>query len=257
MSEWILLIAVCVLGSIIGSFLNVCIVRIPKSMSIVMPASHCPACHKPIRFYDNIPLLSYILLKGTCRFCKAPISFRYFLVELLTPLLLLLFYARYGLSVSLACAFIFAAALIVITFIDLAHQIIPDVISLPGIPLFFICSFFVPWVSPAQSFWGILTGGGILYAFAAGYKLLAKKEGMGGGDIKLLAMIGAFLGWQGALVALVLAACAGSIIGIIMIIYKGKNLKYAIPFGPFLALGALCALLFGQELIILYLNMGR
>jgi len=256
MLHWTTLIALWTAGSIIGSFLNVCIVRIPQGMSIVLPASHCPACRTPIPFYDNIPLLSYILLKGRCRHCRTPISFRYVVVELLTPVLLLLLYMHYGLSLALACAFIFVASLIVITCVDLVHQIIPDVISLPGIPFFFLCSFFVPWVNPVQSLWGIAVGGGILFVFAAGYKLLTKKEGMGGGDIKLLAMIGAFLGWRGALVTLVVAACLGSVIGLALIICKGKNLKYAIPFGPFLAFGALCALLFGDRLIRLYTAIG-
>jgi len=256
MADWITPIALWAVGSIIGSFLNVCIVRIPRGISIVLPASHCPVCHTPIAFYDNIPLLSYIVLKGRCRHCRTPISFRYVAVELLTPALLMLLYLHYGLSLALACAFIFVASLIVITCIDFVHQIIPDVISLPGIPFFFLCSFFMPWVTPLQSLWGISAGGGILFAFAAGYKLLTGKDGMGGGDIKLLAMVGAFLGWRGALVTLVVAACLGSLIGIALIICKGKNLKYALPFGPFLAIGALCALLFGEQLIRLYTALG-
>lgn len=257
MPEGIILILLFVLGGSVGSFLNVCIVRIPEKLSIVMPPSHCPRCKKPIAFYDNIPLLSYIILGGRCRNCKQPIPFRYFVVELLTAAALPGLYVWYGLTLPLALSFIFCAALIVITFIDLQLQIIPDVISLPGIPLFFLCSFVVPWTTPLESAIGIFVGGGVLYGVAAGYYFFRKKEGMGGGDIKLLAMIGAFLGWKGALVALVVGAFAGSIIGITVMLLKGKDMKYAIPFGPFLSLGALCSLLYGAELLHWYLSLGR
>ncbi len=257
MGETTILIFLFLFGSVIGSFLNVCIVRIPGKLSVVLPASHCPACKTPIAWYDNIPLLSYLLLAGRCRSCRAAISLRYFFVELLTPCVLVFLYQRFGLSAALPVAFIFSAALIVITFIDVQHQIIPDVITLPGIALCFAGSFIVPWNRPLQSLIGILVGGGVLYLFAAGYELLTKKEGMGGGDIKLLAMIGAFLGWKGALVSLVLGALIGSIIGIFAMLLRGKNLKYAIPFGPFLSIGAFCALLNGEQLIALYLSLGR
>lgn len=257
MLETTVLVFLFVFGSTIGSFLNVCIVRIPEKISIVLPASHCPRCKKPIPWYYNIPLLSYLLLGGKCRYCRAPIAFRYFIVELLTPVVLLMLYSAYGLSLPLLAAFIFSSSLIVITFIDLKHQIIPDVISLPGIPICFACSFVAPWTDPLQSLIGICVGGGVLYLFAGGYKLLTKKEGMGGGDIKMLAMIGAFLGWKGALAALILGSFAGSVLGIILIIVKGKNFKYALPFGPFLAVGAFCALLFGEQLIRFYLAIGR
>ena len=257
MSEWILVGSLFVVGSAIGSFLNVCIVRIPAKISIVFPSSHCPACKRPIPFYYNIPLISYIVLGGRCRYCKAPILFQYFLVELLTPVIMIVLYFFFGISPAFISSFIFSAALIVITFIDLRLQIIPDVISLPGIPLCFLCSFILPWTDPVQSLVGIFVGGGVLYLFALGYQLLTKKDGMGGGDIKLLAMIGAFLGWKGALATLIIGAFAGSIIGIALIVFKDRNLKYAIPFGPFLALGAFCTLLFGEELIRFYLSIGN
>jgi leader peptidase (prepilin peptidase)/N-methyltransferase len=255
MADWIFLGALFSLGSTIGSFLNVCIVRIPEGMSIVLPPSHCPSCKKPIPFYCNIPLVSYIVLGGRCKFCKIPIPFRYFIVELLTPVLFLVLFFFFGLSFVFLVAFLFTAALIVVTFIDLKLQIIPDVISLPGIPICFLCSFIVPWTDPLQSLFGILAGGGVLYVFAQGYYFLTKKEGMGGGDIKLLAMIGAFLGWQGALVTLMLGACAGSIIGSIIMVLKGKDFKYAIPFGPFLAAGAFFAMLFGDAIITFYVSL--
>jgi leader peptidase (prepilin peptidase)/N-methyltransferase len=257
MVEGFILLVLFLFGSIVGSFLNVCIVRIPEKISIVMPPSHCPTCKKPIAFYDNIPLLSYIILGGRCRHCRAPIAFRYFVVELLTAVLLPGLYCWYGLTAALGLSFLFCAALIIITFIDLQLQIIPDIISLPGIPLCFLCSFVVPWTTPLESAIGILVGGGVLYGVAAGYFFLMKKEGMGGGDIKLLAMIGAFLGWKGALIALVVGSFVGSIIGVTVMLLKGKDLKYAVPFGPFLSLGAVCSLLFGHGLLRWYVTLGR
>jgi len=257
MAELYILFVLFLFGAVIGSFLNVCIVRIPEKISIVMPASHCPQCKKPIAVYDNIPMVSYIILGGRCRHCKLPIPFRYFLVETLTAVLLPTLYFWFDLTLALPASFAFCAALIVITFIDLKLQIIPDSISLPGIPLCFLCSFIVPWTTPLESGIGILVGGGLLYCVAEGYFYLTKKEGMGGGDIKLLAMIGAFLGWKGALIALVAGSFAGSIVGITVMLLKGKDLKYAVPFGPFLSLGAVCSLLYGQELLRWYLTLGR
>jgi leader peptidase (prepilin peptidase)/N-methyltransferase len=226
-------------------------------MSIVFPASHCPSCKKPIPFYYNIPLISYIMLGGRCRYCRRSISFQYFFVELFTPIIMLLLFYHFGINISFIISFIFSAVLIVITFIDLRHQIIPDIISLPGIPLFFLSSFIMPGGDYKQSLVGIVVGGGILYIFAAGYKLITGKEGMGAGDIKFLAMIGAFLGWKGALATLIMGAFAGSVIGIILILAKGRDLKYAVPFGPFLSAGAFCALLFGEKLIHFYLTFGN
>jgi len=256
MPPTLLLIAAFILGTIIGSFLNVCIVRLPQNASIVFPASHCPYCGAAIRAYDNIPLLSYILLSGRCRACKAPISLRYFIVELLMGVLMAVLFLHFGLSLTFVLSAAFTAALVVITCIDLQHQIIPDRISLPGIPLAFLCSFVLPWNSWLDSLLGIAVGGGVLYAFALAYYLLTKKEGMGGGDIKMLTMIGAFLGWKGALASLMLAAVAGSLIGLMLIVIKGKNFKYAVPFGPFLAAGAFCAMLYGESLITWYCSIG-
>lgn len=257
MPEWFVLLFLFLLGSTVGSFLNVCILRIPKNISIVFPPSHCPACKDPIPFYLNIPLISYLLLGGKCRKCKTAISFQYFFVELVTALTAILLYFFFGLNLSLLAAFLFCSALIVITFIDLEHQIIPDRISLPGMVICFFCSFFTPWTDPVQSGIGILVGGGTLYLFAEGYHLLTRKEGMGGGDIKLLAMIGAFLGWKGALTALMAGAFLGSLVGIVLILFKGKNTKYAIPFGPFLSAGAFLSLLWGDQIVRFYLNLGR
>jgi leader peptidase (prepilin peptidase)/N-methyltransferase len=249
-------------GAAAGSFLNVCIRRIPEARSIVSPGSQCPSCSSPIRFYDNIPIISYIVLGGRCRHCSATISAEYPLVETLTAVLTVLLYVRFGLSPGLAVYFVFTAALIVITFIDLRLRIIPDVISLPGIGVGLAASAVraLPggWSQLVNglsgSFLGILAGGGILLVVATAYNLVTGKEGMGGGDIKLLAMIGAFLGWKGALFTLFAGSFAGAVVGGILMLFFGKDLKYAVPFGPFLALGALVHLFSGEAILGWYIE---
>lgn len=253
MSNPLEIIAGFFFGLIVGSFLNVCIGRLPENLSIVKPASRCPRCETPISFYDNIPVLSYLWLKGQCRNCREPIGMRYPAVELLTGLLTALCVFRFGVSAAAAVYFVFAASLIVITFIDIDHRIIPDVISLPGIPLFFAGSFLLPAVTPLESLIGILAGGGSLFLVAWVYYLLTGNEGMGGGDIKLLAMIGAVVGWQGVILTIFAASVTGTVIGGAMMIASGKNMKLAVPFGPFLAIGALIHVFYGQELISWYL----
>ncbi len=242
-----------VFGAMIGSFLNVCIWRIPEGKSIVFPASHCPRCDKSIRPYDNIPVLSWLILRGRCRDCGEPISPRYPLVEILTALLSWAIFWKYGLSLEYLAAFLFAAALVVITFIDFDHQIIPDVISLPGIPVFFLLSVFVMDLSFFDSLLGVLIGGGFLYLIAVGYELLTKREGMGGGDIKLLAMIGAFLGWKSLFFVVFMSSILGALVGVVLIAIKGKDMKYAVPFGPFLSIAAVMYLFVGSELTHLVL----
>jgi len=228
-----------VLGAVIGSFLNVCIWRIPEGKSIVTPASHCPKCGNPVRFYDNIPLVSWIVLRGRCRDCGESISPRYPLVELLTALLSLVMAWLYGPGLQYLAAFLFTAALVAITFIDLDHQIIPDVISLPGIPVLFLLAWLVMGVPFWESLLGILAGGGFLYLIAVGYELLTKREGMGGGDIKLLAMIGAFLGWKSLFFVVFMSSILGAAVGVVLIAIQGRDMKYAVPFGPFLSIAAL------------------
>jgi leader peptidase (prepilin peptidase)/N-methyltransferase len=240
-----------VFGSVVGSFLNVCIYRLPREESIVFPGSHCPHCNRAIRFYDNIPIISYLLLRGKCRACGATISRRYVTVEALAACFSLVLFLHFPLFEYLVY-FAFCSSLIVITFIDLDYQIIPDVISLPGIPVGFLCSFLLSRVTYLDSLLGILLGGGILYAVAAGYLLLTKTEGMGGGDIKLLAMIGAFLGYKAVLVTVFVSAFVGSVVGVTLMLLKGKDRKYAIPFGPFLALAAVICLFWQQQLIAWY-----
>ena len=240
-------------GLCIGSFLNVCIYRLPAGKSIVHPPSSCPGCDNLIRWYDNIPVLSWLILRGRCRHCQTSISMRYPLVELLTGGFAMIVWMRYGLAWPTVVYFIFISALLTITFIDIDHRIIPDVISLPGIPIGFAASFLLPHTTWMDSIIGILTGGGCLLAIAWGYQLITGKDGMGGGDIKLLAMIGAFLGWKGVLFTIMAASFTGTLIGVVIMIRARKGMKLAIPFGPFLAIGAISYIFFGPQLIEWYL----
>ncbi|HOO91706.1 MAG TPA: prepilin peptidase [Syntrophales bacterium] len=235
-----------ILGAIVGSFLNVCIYRIPSGKSIAFPASHCPTCGHPVKFYDNIPIISYIFLRGKCRNCHERISPIYPAVELLTAVMSFILFRKYGLSFEYLLSFVFTCALIVITFIDLKHQIIPDIITLPGIPLFALAAIFVMDVSIKDSLIGILIGGGSLYLVALIYQLLTKRDGMGGGDIKLLAMLGGFLGWQSLWFIIMASSLIGAVAGISVMIAKGQDSKYAIPFGPFLSIGALAYIFWGN-----------
>jgi leader peptidase (prepilin peptidase)/N-methyltransferase len=242
-------------GSIVGSFLNVCILRLPQKKSLLFPASHCPHCRQPIRFYDNIPLISYLVLRGRCRFCGQPISPQYVIVELLTALFSLLLFLHYSLT-EYFIYFAFFSSLVVI---DLKHQIIPDAISLPGIGAGFLASFVLPRITYLDSLLGIALGGGILYFVALGYYLITKTEGMGMGDVKLLAMIGAFLGSKAVVITIFLSAFLGAVVGVAIMVIKGKSRKYAIPYGPFLSIGAVLSLFWGDVLLAWYYHflMGR
>jgi leader peptidase (prepilin peptidase) / N-methyltransferase len=261
-SPWALSLVAFVFGSILGSFLNVCIVRLPNKESIVNPSSHCPNCKAGIAFYDNIPLVSYLFLRGRCRLCKERISPRYFFVELLTGVLTVALLFRFGPSLGFLVSLIFIAALIVISFIDLDVRIVPDVISLPGIGLGLLASFLqYPWPidplsippSPFDSLIGILAGGGFLLLVAWLYECFTGIEGMGGGDVKLLAMIGAFLGWPSIPLTLFFASITGSVIGVFLMVRAGAGGKYALPFAPFLCLGAVLYLFFGMQVVQFYL----
>jgi leader peptidase (prepilin peptidase)/N-methyltransferase len=244
-----------ILGCVIGSFLNVCIYRIPAGKSIVSPPSSCPVCGHRIRCYENIPIISYLFLSGQCSSCHNKISLRYPLIEAFTGLLFTAVIYYCGLSVATLVYWLFVAALVVISFIDLDHRIIPDVISLPGIVIGFVCSFFIPWLTWLDSLLGILIGGGILFLIAWLYELIAKREGMGGGDIKLLAMLGAFLGWKAILPIVFLSSLLGTVIGVPSMLLQKSDTKFAIPFGPFLAAAAIIYLFWGQPLINWYLNL--
>ncbi len=243
------------LGLSLGSFLNVCIYRIPLKQSIVHPPSSCPHCGERIRFYDNIPLLSYFFLMGKCRHCHHRISLRYPIVECLTGVLSLVLFTTYGISFQYLLLLLFAATLVMISFIDLDHRIIPDVLSLPGVAAGWAVSLF-PWsVYWLDSLIGTLAGGGSLYLVAIVYERITGREGMGGGDIKLLAVIGAWMGWQALPLIVLIASLTGAVIGIVFILCAGEGYRFRIPFGPFLSLGALLYLFFGQDLTKWYFGL--
>jgi leader peptidase (prepilin peptidase)/N-methyltransferase len=272
-----------VAGLIVGSFLNVCIFRVPLDLSVVRPGSSCPHCGAAIRWYDNIPILGFVLLSGRCRDCSERISFRYPAVEILT--------ATTFVAIELAgfaphITFLYwalASAYIVIAVIDIDYKIIPDVISLPSLTIAPAVAFIVMQLTPngiygvdwvvryvsgygmagysprldqsVESLVGILVGGGIIWGIAAGYELIRKQEGMGFGDVKLMAMIGGFQGWQAAVFALVIGSMLGTIIGVIAMIAKRGRLDMEIPFGPFLVAGAMLHLLGGPKLIAWYFGL--
>ncbi len=242
-------------GMCVGSFLNVCIHRLPQGTSIVSPPSACPKCGASIRWYDNIPVISYLLLRGRCRGCKTHISIRYPIVELITGLFALITWMQFGLTPAALIYFAFIAAMLVITFIDIDLQIIPDVISLPGIPIGFAASFLLPDIGWLNSLIGIAAGGGILYAVMWGYQAITGKAGMGFGDVKLLAMIGAFIGWKGVLFTIMSSSFFGTVVGGILMLKSGKGLKTRIPFGPFIAAGGILYLFLGPQIIHWYFGI--
>ena len=236
-----------ILGAIVGSFLNVCIYRIPSGKSIVFPASYCPTCGHPVKVYDNIPIISYILLRGKCRNCHERISPIYPAIELLTAVMSLILFRKYGLSFEYLFSFVFTCALIVITFIDLKHQIIPDIITLPGIPLFALAAIFFMDVTIKDSLIGILAGGGCLYLVAVLYPLHFVLAGP-----QDEAMLGGFLGWQSLWFVIMASSLIGAAAGISVMISKGKDSKYAIPFGPFLSIGAIAYIFWGNMVMKLF-----
>lgn len=267
-----------IFGLLVGSFLNVCIVRLPREGSIVRPPSHCPRCKGSIKFYDNIPVVSFLLLRGKCRTCGEPISWRYPLVELLNGLLYAWTIHVFGLGGEAFLVMALCSALIVITFIDFDYQIIPDVISLPGMvvglvlapffmsalqdPLPFRLDLLLPTTGPyltglINSFIGLLLGGGPLLAIGWAWEKLRHVEAMGGGDVKLMGMVGSFLGWKGALLTIMLGALAGSVAGILLILFKRHKMEKVIPFGPFLAVGSIAAMFYGPDIISWYLGLLR
>ncbi|MFQ5597019.1 MAG: prepilin peptidase [Nitrospiria bacterium] len=248
---------VLLFGLIVGSFVNVCIYRIPREESIVFPGSHCPSCQSPIRVFENIPILSFVLLKGRCRSCRTPIPWRYPLVEALHGLGFLFIVNQFGFTLQSLVYGIFLSSLIAVTFIDLSHRIVPDLITLPGMVLGVITASTVLPPGAISSIIGLLLGGGLFYLVAVLSLALLKKEGMGGGDIKLIAMIGAFLGWKGMLLTIFLAALSGSLVGISLVVFQGRNRAEPIPFGPFLALGAIISLFWENGILGWYLSIGR
>jgi leader peptidase (prepilin peptidase)/N-methyltransferase len=244
-------------GAAVGSFLNVCIYRLPGSLSIIRPRSMCPSCKTQIAFYDNIPILSYLWLRGRCRRCGATISLRYPVVETTAGLFAVALFNRHGVAPEGFILYAFVAALLVVTFIDLDHQIIPDVITYPGILVGFLSSFVVDHITYKESLMGILLGGGSLFLVASVYYLLTRKEGMGGGDIKLLAMVGAFLGWKAVIFTIFVGSAIGTVVGVAVALRTHGGRKMAVPFGPFLSLGALLFLFCGQQIIGWYTALMR
>ena len=248
-----------IFGSLIGSFLNVCIIRMAKEESVVTPRSHCVKCKKLIAWYDNIPLVSFILLRGKCRSCGEKFSFRYFFIELLTALSFLGLYRYFGLQPILLPYLVMISGFIVATFTDIDERIIPDEISVGGMVVGVILSFAIPQLHQTDSYlislWrsvlGVLIGGGSIYLMGIIGDFLFKKESMGGGDVKLMAMIGAFLGWKLALLAFFIAPFFGAVFGIIEKIRTKESL---IPYGPFLVIGALIALFFSDPILNWILN---
>ena len=242
------------LGLAFGSFFNVCIHRIPRRLSVNRPGSRCPGCGYVLRWYDNIPVLSYVALGGKCRTCRAPISLRYPIVELLTCGLFVLHYYAFGLTGLFFARVLLASALVVLFAIDLEHHLLPDVITLPGIVAGIACSLFLP-PGLRDALIGMLVGGGVLWLIGEAYFRYSGQEGMGGGDVKMLAMIGAFLGWKLVLVTLVFSSFAGSIVGVAVIAARRGDMKYALPYGTFLSMAALVASLVGDRIIAWYVRL--
>ncbi len=249
----LVLIAFGALGLAVGSFLNVCIHRLPRGGSLLRPGSRCPACGYQLRWYDNVPVLSYLWLRARCRSCRAPISGRYPIVELVTMGVFLLHHAVFGWTALLVPRLLLACALIVLFEIDREHQILPDAITLPGIGLGLA---FAIWLPPglASAALGVLAGGGVLFAIGEIWSRLRKVEAMGFGDVKMLAMIGAFLGLKLIVVTFVLASYLGGLAGIVLIASRRGGMMSKVPFGTFLAVAALAASLWGDGLVDWYLS---
>ena len=229
------------LGLVVGSFLNVVIYRLPAGESVASPGSRCPHCGHAVRPWDNIPLVSWVLLRGRCRDCGAPVSPRYALVEALTCALFLLFVAQFGITLTTLFRLVFASAMVAVVFIDYDHQIIPDVITLPGFGLGLLASLLGP-PGIKDALLGALVGGGTLFLIGFAYEKLRGIEGMGGGDVKLGLMLGAFTGWEGALFTLMAASAVGAVVGVFLVAARRAHGQTALPFGTFLAPAAVLAL---------------
>jgi len=265
------LVLALILGLVIGSFLNVCILRIPQEVPITVPRSHCPHCKKLIRWYDNVPVLSYLILGGRCRRCKNKISARYPLIEAVSGLISVLLYLKFGLGVEWVLFFGFSAALLVLAFIDLDHRILPDVITLNGMWLGVLSSVYLAQPIPpivlgivrvaglevtnprilalVGSLLGVVAGGGLLWGVGEAFKRLRGIEGMGFGDVKMMAMVGAFLGAPMALFTIMLGSILGSVIGLVFMGFTGKSRDYELPFGTFLGVAGIVVVLYGENLV--------
>jgi leader peptidase (prepilin peptidase)/N-methyltransferase len=253
--DFVLYLFSVLFGLCLGSFANVCIYRIPLDKSIVHPASSCPHCGVRIRFFDNIPVFGYLLLTGRCRQCRVSISMRYPLVEILMAFLSLALFIRFGFQLQYLQFIVFAGTLVILSFIDFDHKILPDVLTFPGIAVGWLVSFLPGGISWTDSLIGLAAGGGSLYLVATVYERITGREGLGGGDIKLLAMIGAWMGWQSLPLIVLMSSLSGAVIGSVFILSGGKGARTQIPFGPFLSLGALSYLFFGRQISLWYFGL--
>ena len=246
-------LAFCALfGLCVGSFLNVVIGRLPAGRSIVHPGSSCPRCGNPIAWYDNLPLLSFLLLRARCRACRDPISWRYPIVELVCAVLFAMAYARFGPSLQLASSLVLLSILVAITGIDFDHQIIPDLLSLPGAAVGLLLSLAPEAIGWRPSALGVLVGAGVFLVIIGASSLALGQAGMGGGDVKLGAMLGAFLGWKLALLSILVSVLVGGLLAATLLATGRKGRKDPIPFGPFLALGGAISLFWGDAILAWY-----
>jgi leader peptidase (prepilin peptidase)/N-methyltransferase len=254
MTETVTVVFLLTFGLAVGSFLNVCIYRLPRRESLNWPGSHCTTCSRALAWYENLPLVSWLALRGRCRTCRAAISPIYPAVEAITGAVFVAGYVIYGWTPLLAVRLMFACAMVVLFAIDLRHHILPNAITLPGIVIGFALSFVLPpgWLA---SLIGLIAGGGILFAIGEAYYRVRGIEGLGMGDVKMLAMIGAFLGWKLMLVTLVLASFAGSLVGVGVMLAGRGGMTFALPFGTFLAVGALAAAVAGDPILAWYLGL--
>jgi leader peptidase (prepilin peptidase)/N-methyltransferase len=240
-------------GLCVGSFLNVCIHRLPLKQSVVRPGSRCPSCGYELRWYDNVPVLSYVMLRARCRSCSRPISLQYPLIEVVTAIVFLAHWYAFGPTPLLAARLVLGCALIVLFMIDLEHQILPDVITLPGIVIGLVLSVFLP-PGPIASLIGVLLGGGVLWAIAEAWFRLRKVEAMGFGDVKMLAMVGAWLGWKMVLLTFVLSSMMGGLVGAVLLASRRADMATRVPFGTMLAVAAMIASLYGGPILAWYLS---
>lgn len=248
-------ISIVLFGLAWGSFLNVVIYRLPKGLSLVRPPSSCPQCGTRIKARDNIPVVSFLLLRGKCRACGLRIPIAYPVVELVTPLCFLLLYEKFSLSVPFFASCLFASALIVLCLIDLYHQILPDEITLPGLVLALTYSAFRSDMTLRQSLVGAVAGAGFLLIIYGAYFLLRKKEGLGMGDVTMMLFVGAYLGWVKAFFTLLVGSLVGALVGVFLMSFRKKDLQFALPFGTFLAPAAFFALVWGDRIITAYLSL--
>lgn len=246
-------LAFCALsGLCVGSFLNVVIGRLPAGRSIARPRSSCPRCGNSIAWYDNVPVLSYLLLRARCRSCRSPISWRYPVVEILCAALFAMAYIRFGPTLQLASALVLLSMLVAISGIDLDHQIIPDLLSVPGVVVGLLMSLAPGAIGWPASTLGVVVGAGVFLVIIAASSLALGQAGMGGGDVKLGAMLGAFLGWKLVLFSILISVLVGGLLAGGLLATGRKGRKDPIPFGPFLALGGAICLFWGDATLAWY-----